>query len=224
MSYLLVQNKTTVLLGPIAWRQRFIQSEIDELVDQGELSTTFIVPPVEQGYIDIGEGFEIFPVSLEEPALDLTYQHPAGPFWTYENNVAIGTYTSYNLDINIVKANLKSIAAAERYRKECLGTTATVQDTVVSLTTDRDTRGQYAELLNTVGDGTINYKTSNNFLLLSFSDIQIIVTAVHDYIQLQFDWEKIIYDSIDTATTIDELKEIEIIPPIMAPILLRATD
>jgi hypothetical protein len=62
MNYLLVQNKQMVILGPITWRQRFIQTEINDLIDDGELTIDYTVPATEQGYINIGDGFEIFPV------------------------------------------------------------------------------------------------------------------------------------------------------------------
>jgi hypothetical protein len=51
-----------VILGPITWRQRFIQTEINDLIDDGELTIDYTVPATEQGYINIGDGFEIFPV------------------------------------------------------------------------------------------------------------------------------------------------------------------
>ena len=48
-NYLLVENRQIVHLGPIPWRHRFIQSELDDL------EVDFVVPQSEQGYIKINE-------------------------------------------------------------------------------------------------------------------------------------------------------------------------
>ena len=211
MNYLLVQNRQTVILGPINWRQRFIQTEINDLVDAGELTNTYYIPATEQGYIDIGEGFEIFPVNLTTPSVDLTYQHLAGPFWTYENNVATGTYTPYDLDIDAVKANLKGIAASERYRRQLLGTTATVADVSFFVSTDTGTLNQFVSLVASVGTNTVNYKSPVGFISLTGSDFQIIVDTINNYIQTQFNWEMTTEQTIDAANDIDTLKNIVII-------------
>lgn len=213
MNYLLVQNQQTVLLGPINWRQRFIQTEINDLVDAGELSTTYYIPATEQGYINIGEGFEIFPVELTTPAIDFTYQHLAGPFWTYTNNIAIGTYTSYDLDIDTVKSNLKSIAATERYRKQNLGTTITVANTTFSVGTDVNTINQFISLASVTGNNTINYKCANGFISVTGTDIQSIADQIHNYVQTQFNWELDIITQINAAAGIPTLQSIVIVQP-----------
>ena len=212
MNYLLVQNKQIVHLGPINWRQRFIQTEINDLVDAGELTIEYSVPATEQGYIDIGEGFEIFPVELTTPSVDYTYQHLAGPVYTYDTNTATGTYTPYDLDIDSVKSNLKAIAAAERYRKQTLGTTATMAGSNFSVATDVNTINQFITLALSTGVNTINYKSPNGFISVTGSDIQNIADQINTYVQTQFDWELNIINQIDSATDINTLKNIVIVP------------
>ena len=220
MDYLLVQNQSTVHLGPVTWKQRFIQSEINDLIDSGELNVDYTVPPVDQGYINIGDGFEIFPVSLAIPTYDSAYQHLSGPVWTYTGNVATGTYTVIDRPINDIKSSLLTIAAAERYRRECLGTTANVtsSNVTVSLATDPTNRGQYVVLLNSMTSNTINFKTNSGFIELSNTDIQTMATAVHNYVQSQFNWEQSIYNQINDSQDISTLKSIQILPVPVAPI------
>jgi hypothetical protein len=203
-----------VILGPITWRQRFIQTEINDLIDDGELTIDYTVPATEQGYINIGDGFEIFPVELTLPVFDSIYEELSGPFWTYENNVATGTYTVNTLSIERIKGHLKQVVATERYRKQHLGTTVTVSNTSFSVSTDTNTINSLLSLANTVGTDTINYKSPNGFISLTGTDIQNVVNQIHDYVQIQFNWEKTINETIDDANDITTLQSIEIVEPI----------
>ena len=213
MNYLLVQNKQIVILGPITWRQRFIQTEINDLIDDGELTIDYTVPATEQGYINIGNGFEIFPVELTTPAFDPIYEELSGPFWTYENNVATGTYTINTLSIEKIKGHLKQVVSAERYRKQNLGTTVAIANTTFSVSTDTNTINSLLSLANNTGTDTINYKSPNGFISLTGADIQNIVNQIHDYIQTQFNWEKTTNETIDDTDDITALQTIEIVEP-----------
>jgi hypothetical protein len=214
MNYLLVQNKQMVILGPITWRQRFIQTEINDLIDDGELTIDYTVPATEQGYINIGDGFEIFPVELTTPAFDPIYEELSGPFWTYENNIAYGSYTVVQLSIERIKGHLKQVVATERYRKQHLGTTVTVANTSFSVSTDTNTINSLLSLANVTGSNTINYKSPNGFIFLTGADIQNVVNQIHDYVQIQFNWEKTINETIDVTNDITALQTIEIVEPI----------
>ena len=214
MNYLLVQNKQIVILGPITWRQRFIQTEINDLIESEELTIEYTVPATEQGYIDIGDGFEIFPVELTTPAFDPIYEELSGPFWTYENNVATGTYTVNTLSIEKIKGHLKQVVATERYRKQNLGTTVTVANTTFSVSTDTNTINSLLSLANNTGTNTINYKSPNGFISLTGADIQNVVNQIHDYIQTQFNWEKTTNETINDSNDITTLQAIKIIEPI----------
>ena len=213
MNYLLVQNKQIVILGPITWRQRFIQTEINDLIDDGELTIDYTVPATEQGYINIGNGFEIFPVELTTPAFDPIYEELSGPFWTYENNVATGIYTVNTLSIEKIKGHLKQVVTAERYRKQNLGTTVAIANTTFSVSTDTNTINSLLSLANNTGSDTINYKSPNGFISLTGTDIQNVVNQIHGYIPTQFNWEKTTNETIDNADDITTLQAIEIVGP-----------
>lgn len=220
MQYLLVQNKKIVHLGPINWKQRFIQSEITDLIEQEELKTPFQVPSTEQGYLALTDGFEIFPVTLNIPDFDSTYQHLVGPTWTYTNNVATGTYLVQDLDLVNIKAKLKEQAATVRFNKENVGTSTTLKSGVISLATDRANRQQYSTILSTIGTGTIQFKSNGQFLTLNEADLTQMTKAVNDYVHSLFDAEKVICDKIDAAKDIATLKAIIIQEPIQNAIKL----
>jgi hypothetical protein len=224
MQYVITQNQSQVLLGPIDWKFRFIQSEFDDLYENGEIPTQFAVPPVEQGYINVDQilgngsntGIEIFPITTSNlPNIDPMYYDLVGPTWTFANNQATMTYTSQPKAINIVQDTLMNITANERYRKENLGTSVTLSSNVIiQVPTDRVNRMVFNEMLNSIGNNTIYYKTSNNsFIPIVQQDVQNIVNTVFTYVQNQFTWEANTMNSIMTANSISQLLNIQILPP-----------
>lgn len=204
--YILVKDRTQLLLGPIDWKQRFIQSELDDLEIPGK------VPPVEIGYIDLGDGYEMFPiVSSNGDAFDPVWEELVGPKFTYEDNAAHESYTIRNRPLHFIKDTLINALAAERYRREVAGFTMNVRGVDVYISTAREDRQQFLEALATIGDGYISWKFNTGFVNILKSDIEAIVEARKNYIQQQFTWEKNIYEAIKVATTIEQLKEIKIV-------------
>ena len=205
MKYVLMENRQTVLLGPIDWRHRFIQSELDDL------EVAYIVPPVEQGYIQFTPELEIFPISeTQSPDIDVRYEDPVGPTWTiFLNNTAGQTYTKQDRPLDAVRQSLKDIVAGIRYTQEVSGTTATVDTVSINLSTARgDARTQWNNLLTTIGTGTVNWKFSEGFLELDLADVELMVAAIAAHVQTAFDWEKTQQDAIDAAADMTELKAI----------------
>ena len=205
----MVQNREFILLGPMEWRPRFIQSEFNDL----EISYT--VPQSEQGYINIDQSIggesntciEIFPLNgIDTPSHDPMYQNLSGPFYTYNDVTATGIYNVLNSSIDIVKGNLKNLTTSIRYNKEHAGTTIIINGTSVSLATDRDSRTQFLVLASSIAPGeTINYKFPEGFLNVSSGDMTAAVNAINSYVQNTFNWEVNTHSQIDTASTLDEL-------------------
>ena len=208
MEYILVENRQIVHLH-MPWRPRFFQSELDEL------EVDYVVSEAEQGYIKINDNFEIIPITSDTTMpYDSLYQTLVGPFYTYgDREVSIG-YAVYDQDLDTVKNSLKIIAATERYRREGLGVTATINGQQVSLYTSREARGQYTDLVSWIGDGTVKWKFNTGFVLVDKTAAQAMLSSVLDYVQQQYDWEYALSQTIDNCTTIDELRAVVIMPPV----------
>lgn len=207
MQYLLVENKQIIHLGPIFWRHRFIQSELEDL------NVDYIVSPAEpNAYVKINDSFEIYPATVETPPHDGMYQQLAGPNWVFESDVATGTYTIVDRDLNSVKADLKTLAASERYKKEVAGIKLTIQGTEVSVATNRDSKNNYAQQVLAMSDAdTVQWKFAEAWLTLSKAEMASLLADVNTHVQTQFDWERNIADQIDSATDADTLKNITIV-------------
>lgn len=209
MNYIIVEHRQTVLLGPMPWRQRFFQSEFDDL------EVEYQVMPVESGYVKVNDVYEIFPViSHIGPEINTTYEQQVGPFYLYENDQAISTFTSQQLPIEQIRQNLKQQLSAERYKRESAGTSVVLNDITYFLPTDRMNSTQFDYSLYTVGAGTVNWKFSNVFVVLDQPALQLIVGAIKSHIQTQFDWEKTMIDLIDATDSVDAFKAIEIVKPV----------
>ena len=208
MQYVIVENQQTILLGPMDWRQRMFQSELDDLEIDFQLS-----PSEPMVYQKITDEVEIYPVgTITVPEVNHTFEHLSGPFWAFNDGLAIGRFDVHTSDLDVIKANLKNEVAAERYRRQNLGTTITIGGAVISVGTDTESLNKYVSLANAISE-SINYKSDAGFVTLTKENLQSIVDAINTYIQTQFNWELTTDEAIDTATTLEELKEIIIVVP-----------
>lgn len=209
MAYVLVENQQIVHLGPIAWKQRFIQSELNDLEVTG-----YKVPPVEQGYIKINDNFEIYPIAEQIiPAYDPLFEQLVGPTYTYNeknSGYAIQYYTKQDSSLETVKNNLKQKAASIRYTKENSGTTFVIEGLSLDISTSREERNVFTNLLTTIGNNTVSWKFNGQFFDLDATKVQSIVESIHNHVQTQFAWEKTLCDQIDAANDTDTLKTITI--------------
>lgn len=210
MEYILVKDRQQVILGPMPWKARYIQSELNDLVDAEEKATAFTISQTESGYVNCLDGYELIPVTFNAINYDPIYQYLEGPFYTYEGNSALGTYSIHETDISLVKPTLKQIVKTERQRKQVLGTTLNINGTVVSLATDTDELANFVSLLASIGEDLVNWKFKEGFITLNKANVETIVAAIRSYIQTQFDWEKTTCEAIDAATELSTLKSITI--------------
>lgn len=213
MQYLLVENKQIVHLGPIFWKHRFIQSELEDL------DIVYQVPPVEpNSYLKITDSVEIFPVEpIIQPAYDPTYEQLVGPFWTF-TDVATGTYTITARDLSTIKSVLKEQAAAERYKKEVSGVKVVVQDQEVLVDTSREGRSVFVQKYSMMADtDTVQWKFPSTWLTLTKTELGTGISGGAAHIEAQFVWEQNIVSQIDAALSAEGLKAINIIEPTSTP-------
>jgi len=214
MNYVIVKDKQTVLLGPMPWRQRMFQREIDDLLEAGDITERYIIFPVapETNYLDLGEGIEIFPVvNTNFPACDPFYEQLAGPFYTFNNNEATATYNAVSVSINQSKTALKEIVTANRYKKEQAGIKLTIQGNEVTIDTARGSRDIFFQTYATIGESeTINWKFPEMWISVTAADMTLIVNSGKTHIQNCFDWELFTHNVIDAATNIEQLKTIDL--------------
>ncbi len=212
MNYIIVKDQQTVLLGPMPWRQRMFQREINDLLEAGDITEQYTIPPIppESKYLALGEGLEIFPVVQSNvPAHDGIYEQLAGPYYSYANNEATETFNAVSVPLDQIKGTLKNIVTNNRYKKEVGGFKITVQSSEVTVDTSREGRQIFLDTYLAMADAeTINWKFPEVWINVTKSDMEQIVFTGKSHIQTCFDWELSTQNAIDAAQTEQELKAI----------------
>jgi hypothetical protein len=204
--YVLVSDNF-VLNGPRPWSFRSFDRTLRE-----DLNINYPLPSnkTDGEPIFINETVKILPATFEEnPQYNPKIEYLHGPFWDLTGNVAIGSYIVEYNHIDSVKNTFKSIVTANRYNKEVSGITCTVQNTLVNVSTSRETRGNYVQRYLTMGDNdVIDWKFDTFWMSLTKNDMATIVRSIESHVQQQFDWEANKYIEIDLASTHQELATI----------------
>lgn len=207
MQYVLVNNGY-VINGPRAWNYRSFQSTLEE-----ELEINIALPfqKYDNEPILINDTTKILPATLVYPEYNVKIEYLDGPYWTYENDFATGTFEVKEQPVEYVKQSLINKVASNRYIKECAGTKVTVQDTEVSVDTSREGRAIFVQAYSLMQDtDTIKWKFPESWLTLTKAELGQVVTAGVNHVQESFNWESDKTDEINNCTTLQELDEIDV--------------
>lgn len=201
-----------VLLGPIEWNPRFIssvlQSDLDLLYRPNVLASDEKKIP-----------YEILPnvwarkVIEQKEEYNPKTQTLIGPYWTYpkktdanSEDYAIAEYRATDKPLEIVKSELKELVAAERYRKEVSGVKVTIQNTEVTVDTNRGDRDVFVQKFLLMSDtDTVEWKFPEAWLILTKAELGTIVAAGAAHVQNSFSWELAKASEIDACQTHAEL-------------------
>ena len=203
--YVLVQNNV-VLNGPRAWSFRSFENT---LLEECGIEYKLPVSYNQTESITIAEGVAIYSVEIVQQPFNVKTEYAHGPFWDFETGIAVGTYQVVQHPIESVRSNLKDIVASNRWKRETLGFTTTIQDTEVFVSTSRDTRNQFA-LLAAQQVTDVDFKFGDVWLKLTSSDISQIASEIHTFVQQQFVWEREKIVEIDLCGTLPELDAIDL--------------
>jgi len=150
-------------------------------------------------------------VVVAEPEFDPMVEYLRGPLFDTSKNPVELSYELQDHPIEQARGHYKDVAAATRYQKEIAGTSATIQDTEVSISTARENRSVHSQKYVSMSDtDTVNWKFPEGWLELSKSDLKIVIDAIESHVQAVFDEEKATNDEIDAASTKTELQNITI--------------
>ncbi len=199
-----------VLVGPMNWNRGMFQGALERKGIRYSLPRT---APDDLPII-IDEHAKIMQVEEIKPELNALVEYYYGPLWNITETKAIANYEVHDTPIESARYNLKQLCAQERYKREVKGTTATIQDHIVTIDTNRGARDIFVQKYLLMSDSdTVNWKFPETWLTLTKSDLGLCVQAGAQYIQQCFDWELTITEQIDQAQTKQELLDIVIIEP-----------
>jgi hypothetical protein len=197
-----------VLVGPMNWNRGMFQGALERKGVQYSLPRT----APNNLPLTINEHAKIMQVEEIKPELNALVEYYYGPLWDITETKAIANYEVHDTPIESARYNLKQLAAQERYKKEILGATVTIQEQTVTIDTNRGAKDVFVQkyLLMAESD-TVNWKFPETWLPLTKNDLSLAVQAGAQYIQSCFDWELNITEQIDLAETKEQLLAIVII-------------
>jgi hypothetical protein len=204
-------NQNFVILGPIAWKPRYIGDIISD-----EIQEDVTVTQADESRVP----FEPWPgitirrcQIVHEPIKNPLIQVHQGPIWTYDDanplHQATATWHVTDRDISQVKQTLKTQVAEIRWKKETQGAMVNIQGHDVWCDTSRGNRDVFLQKFMLMGDtDTVRWKFPSRWLVLSKAELGYIVSLGAAYIQSCFDWENDQYERIDACETLAELAEL----------------
>jgi hypothetical protein len=198
--------KNKVIVGPMGWNSGIFQGSLEK---HGVNNTIPRVAPTIMPYVITADA-KVMLVEEVRPNINPLVEYHYGPIWEITETNAVANYEVHDTLIEFARNNYKKILAEERWKKETIGTKFTIQNTEITIETDRETRNMFIQKLSIMPDNMLtNWKFPEGWLTISKLELQQIVMAGASYIQGCFDWEKNISDQIDSAVTKEELIEIE---------------
>lgn len=210
--YALIYNNQ-IEVGPRDWLYSMFKDFLDEEgLDASELPRIAPSEPI------VTTQWKILPVeSIDIPSYDSLFEQLSGPFLTINEFNVTGYYDVVPDSIVSSKSKMKTIVTNNRYYGENKGTTFTFSDgQKVGIYTSREDRNIYLQAYQIIQEGdTIWFKFPNSiFRNVTKEELGQIVATGSSWIQNAFNWEQNKYNEIDSATTVEELKTIELNNPI----------
>lgn len=210
MEFALIHDNQ-LILGPIGFNVRMINSELEDL----EL-TDRISP---QSYTEVPIHFSdnlTHLVQIEKiiPENNPKYQNIGNFTWEIvgENNQptkVILTYVIEDKSLDEVKYIKKQEVSPVRREKENTVINLTVNNIDIEVSTSREERLLLSSKI-TANPISCNYKFVNVWVEVSTENLQYIVEQIDIRIQEAFDWELSKLQEIDACTTIDEVYDVVI--------------
>ena len=165
--------------------------------------------PVYETYMETKQA-KILPCREIYPSYNLKIEWLSGPIFQIDENLVIATYEAKPLDLDIAKGNLIDKLPSARYAKEVQSINIELNDLVLTISTDRETRAVYANKLIGMGENTINWKFPEGWLTLNKADLEYIIQQIDLAVQEAFDWELSKLNEIKVCKTLEEIDKIVI--------------
>lgn len=114
------------------------------------------------------------------------------------------------MPVDVVKNLLKETIKNVRYEYETEGFKHTIQDTEVTINTNRTSRDVFLNTYLSMTDNeSVSWKFPEVWLNISKFDLQQIVNEMKRHVQDGFSWEQSKSIEIDSANTLEELDAIQ---------------
>ena len=212
-------NGQELLLGPIAFNYRMINSVLEE-----DLEVEFRVTSQDYQNVPITftEDIKILPARNDVPEYDPRFQSVSQISHTITDTEGVFGYGVADKSLEQIKGERKAEVAPERWNKENTTVTVTLYSKTITVSTSRENR--LALVSKVVSDGGMhNYKFDDGeWLEISSADLVTILNAIDDVVQAAFDWEYAKLAEIDACVDGEAVYAVVIVPPVEPPVIPNA--
>lgn len=197
-----------VIYGPRNWSKVYFQEVI---LDECDFECCLDVRNQHFSPVTVNENIKILPVEeLPSPIYNGKIQRLNGPYWNFLEDRAQMYFEVVDMPVEAVKNILKETAMNIRYQYENEGFRYNIQDTEVTINTNRTTRDVFLNTYLSMTDNeTVSWKFPETWLSISKFDLQQIVNEIKRHVQDGFSWEQNKSIEIDSANTLEELDSIQ---------------
>ena len=212
-------NGQELLLGPVAFNYRMINSVLEE-----ELEVEFRVTSQDYQNVPITftEDIKILPARNDIPEYDTRFQSVSQTNHEITDTEVVFVYTVADKPLEQIKGEYKAAVAPERWNKENTTVTVTINDNEITVSTSRDNRLSIVSKLLS-GDGPYNFKFNDGvWEEISKTDLQTILTEIDTVVQAAFDWELAKLAEIDACEDGEAVYAVVIVPPVVPPVFPNA--
>jgi hypothetical protein len=208
-------NGQELLLGPIAFNYRMINSVLEE-----ELEVEFRVKSSDYQSVPISftEDIKILPTRIEIPEHDPRFQSVSQTSHTITDTEVVFDYSVTDKTLEQIKGEYKAGVKPERQRRENTTITVTINNNEITVSTSRESR---LELISKLlgNEGPYNFKFDGGvWAEITKINLQSIISEIDTKVQEAFDWELAKLEEIDACETKEEVYEVEITPPVEPPV------
>lgn len=209
--YALVDG-SMVLLGPIKFNYRLINSVLEEDLELGYRVTSNDEVKVP---IIFDENVKLLPARNEySPFYDPKYHEHSGPEVLVREKEVVFVYGIREKSLEQVKDEHKLKISPIRKEKENATIKLNIKNLNIEVSTSRENRIALTSKAMG-GDGPYNFKFSRDtWIEITKEDIQFILTEIDKKVQEVFDWELEKIKEIDSCETIDEVYNVVIDNPL----------
>jgi hypothetical protein len=207
--YALVHNNQVIITQEF-WNTRMFNMTLEE---EFNIKRRVLLAEENDVPLTIDEDTKVLNYYEVKPDYNARIEWLDGPIYEILSDSVVATYIKKPLDMSIAKDNLKKLLPQARYSKEVKLLNISVQDELHTIKTDRETRTLLSTKLDTIGEGTVNWKFGDKWLTLNKSEIEEIMRQIDQQVQHAFDWEYAKTLEIDACETLDDIEKIKIYMP-----------
>ena len=168
--------------------------------------------PVDQPLV-VTQRVKLYRVQFtEQPVLDDRFQYHEGLTWVVESGKAVGTWFVLDRELHESKKMMQTQLSNASFQKQVSGTEIELDGETLPVNSDLVSRVTLMQRWSLMADSDqINHKINNTtWRSLTKSECAQVLNAMDLHITSVLDWEKMLFDQIDQAENVDQLKTIEI--------------